>query len=537
MPTRSTAPPNRVAAAHRRAGYLSVRVVAHPTDPPPGPVAVELRVDPGPRVLVSALLIEVDGGLDDDDARTLVADFVAIGHAYDPTAPRAAAARLRAHLAARGYLDARVDAEATVADGSATVHLRCRAGTQHVLGDIIVSGTARTRDSFITGRFDDLEPGQPLARPGIDAGVRELDRSGLFRHVRWTAEPRPDGATDLHVAVAETDARSLDLNAGWGSWDQLRGRVNVADSNLFGHGIRGSVGAFGSMHGWGVDAGLIDRHHLGSGRTLALDTRFEERSRPAYLRRETAALIALRDEFRIGWDPDARWDWRATYDISGNQDLRADGAIADAEQPWYLLSIIGLAARRDSRARNPVDPEAGTLMQLGIRWSATELGTEIPYVEHSGRWTHHRRLGDDLTGVLNCAGMVRDPTEDDTLPIGERLFLGGEDTVRAYEQDQLGPHDANGDPTGGLTRAYGNAELRWRPFAPAPNLELSGFVDVGSLGQDPWSLDSPPGWGIGGGLRYVLPVGPIRVDGAYAPGERFQGDHPWAIHVSAGFAF
>jgi outer membrane translocation and assembly module TamA len=69
------------------------------------------------------------------------------------------------------------------------------------------------------------------------------------------------------------------------------------------------------------------------------------------------------------------------------------------------------------------------------------------------------------------------------------------------------------------------------------NLWGAGFVDVGSVSAQEWNIDWPLGQALGGGLRYVLPVGPIRLDGAYNPGERFAADRSWAVHLSVGFTF
>jgi outer membrane protein insertion porin family len=527
----------RVAAAYRHAGFPDARVAVAPVEQPAGPVAVRLHVDEGRRLVIAAVEYALDSALDETAARALIADLLAPGLPFDPSAPRAAAARLRARLGAMGHLDARVVASEHIAAGAVTVRLAATAGAAHRLGAITVRGAARTRDVFIRGRFRDLDPGAPLRRDGIDEGVRALYRTGLFRRVTATPTAGAAGATDLAVTVEETEQRRIEVGAGWGSWEQLRGRVAVADDNLFGRGLTGELATFASLKGWGASGGLLDRHHLGPDRSLGLDVRFEERQEPSFLRRETSTALTLRDVFRVPADPDARWDTRTVYDLSANQDLRVDGSIADAEQPWYVLSAIGTTLRRDSRERSIVDPEQGTLAQVGVRWSAEQLGSQVPYLEASARWTHHRRLTPRLTGALNLAGAVRDPADAGTLPIGERYFLGGEDTVRSFAQDELGPRDANGDPIGGLSRAYGNVELRWRPLPDAPRWELSGFYDVGSLGQEAWVLDRPYGQGIGAGTRYVLPVGPIRLDAAYVLGERFGGEHPYALHLSAGFAF
>jgi outer membrane translocation and assembly module TamA len=68
------------------------------------------------------------------------------------------------------------------------------------------------------------------------------------------------------------------------------------------------------------------------------------------------------------------------------------------------------------------------------------------------------------------------------------------------------------------------------------NLWGAVFYDIGSVAADPWSL-SEPGHGIGGGLRYYFPIGPVRVDVAYNPGPLFAASNRWAFHITFGFSY
>ena len=63
------------------------------------------------------------------------------------------------------------------------------------------------------------------------------------------------------------------------------------------------------------------------------------------------------------------------------------------------------------------------------------------------------------------------------------------------------------------------------------------FYEVGVVSPDSWDISHAAGGAIGTGLRYRLPVGPIRVDFAYNPMHRFAAKRKWEIHVSFGFSF
>jgi outer membrane translocation and assembly module TamA len=63
------------------------------------------------------------------------------------------------------------------------------------------------------------------------------------------------------------------------------------------------------------------------------------------------------------------------------------------------------------------------------------------------------------------------------------------------------------------------------------------FYDVGNVGPSSFELGRKFGHALGFGLRYRLPVGPLRLDFGYNPGERFAAQDSWALHLSFGFSF
>jgi len=447
-------------------------------------------------------------------------------------------ARLRGTLGSQGHLAPIVTAEEQLdpTTGAVELTLHVEPGPRIRRGDITVSGNRRTHSGFIRGRITGVEAGKPIDVQALDDSIRRLYNTGLFNQVTITPVMAGDGVADLQVEVSEASSRSVALSLGWGSYEQLRGSLEWVDDNVFGAGLRFLARGRASLKGYGVDTGLLERHHLGEGRSVGVDLRYDVREEPSFLRTETVFTTTFRHEFLLPMDPSARWSYRTVYALSFNDDDEVDGEIPGEELTSYRLSTITIGVQRDSRAIKPVDPEAGTLIDASIGWSTKNIGSEVPFVDHRIRWTHHRRLSRSLVGVLNYQAHTRDPLDSSSLPIGERLFLGGDASVRSFTKDALGPKDDSGTSTGGLSSTLANLELRWRPWSRHPNIELSAFYDIGSLGAEPWAIDGPAGQAVGGGIRYILPVGPIRFDAAWNPGETF-GEDRYALHLTVGFAF
>ncbi|OGS11040.1 MAG: hypothetical protein A2386_00510 [Elusimicrobia bacterium RIFOXYB1_FULL_48_9] len=99
------------------------------------------------------------------------------------------------------------------------------------------------------------------------------------------------------------------------------------------------------------------------------------------------------------------------------------------------------------------------------------------------------------------------------IPIFKRFFSGGSYSVRGYGFQQIGPKDEAGNPLGGRYQIEGNIELR---YPIVGKLKGIVFVDSGSIYQTNFSFnESELSYGVGTGVRYVTPIGPIGIDLAF----------------------
>jgi outer membrane protein assembly factor BamA len=121
-----------------------------------------------------------------------------------------------------------------------------------------------------------------------------------------------------------------------------------------------------------------------------------------------------------------------------------------------------------------------------------------------------------------------------TVPIDERYFLGGASTVRSFNERTLGVPQNQTYPTGGSAYSLFNAET---DFPLWNTLRGALFYDAGSLSERGGTIPTADfRSAIGLGLRYALPVGPVRLDVGFNPDRKPNED--WgAVHLSFGFAF
>ncbi|HEX3992594.1 MAG TPA: BamA/TamA family outer membrane protein, partial [Acetobacteraceae bacterium] len=119
------------------------------------------------------------------------------------------------------------------------------------------------------------------------------------------------------------------------------------------------------------------------------------------------------------------------------------------------------------------------------------------------------------------------------LPPDQRFYAGGTGTVRGYRYQSVGPLFADGVPTGGTAVSAGTVEFRQRFLE---SWGVATFFDVGQASPDGKPFSSNMREGVGAGLRYYTPIGPIRVDFAI-PMVPVRGGDSFEVYIGIGQAF
>jgi translocation and assembly module TamA len=132
-----------------------------------------------------------------------------------------------------------------------------------------------------------------------------------------------------------------------------------------------------------------------------------------------------------------------------------------------------------------------------------------------------------LAGVAQGAGEL-------SLPPDQRFYAGGTSTIRGYGYQLVGPMFPHTDnPTGGTAITTGGLEFRQRLYT---NWGVVAFVDAGQVSASLKPLPDDIRVGVGAGVRYYTPIGPIRFDIA-VPVDRRQGEDSFEIYIGLGQAF
>ena len=247
-----------------------------------------------------------------------------------------------------------------------------------------------------------------------------------------------------------------------------------------------------------------------------------------------------------------------------------DEPLVDRLFPEVRLSAFSGSVARDTRD-DPADPRDGEVLSIDAEVAARAIGSEVGFVKTFMQAFVYRevpgaprlvvaagaRVGLARAFVRSVEVFPRPPVDPEDLgdvaaspieievgelPLSERVFAGGDTTVRGFALDRLGDDttiDQDGFPQGGNATLIFNGEVRARVTVA---IDLVGFLDVGNVYDRVANVSlSRVRGGAGFGVRYRSPVGPIRVDlGFKLDRQTFDNgdiERPTALHISIGQAF
>ena len=114
------------------------------------------------------------------------------------------------------------------------------------------------------------------------------------------------------------------------------------------------------------------------------------------------------------------------------------------------------------------------------------------------------------------------------LPASKRFYAGGDTSIRGYSYEELGPLNSLGQVIGGKYLLVGSAELDHRL---SDKWSVAAFYDVGNALNNFDNLGDQIAEGAGVGIRWHSPVGPVRIDFAWALTEPYDG---FRLHLVIG---
>lgn len=526
----------RLEAFYRGRGYYLTRAdYVLEVDRKRKTVAVTFRIDAGPPVRVES--VEVDlaaAGSSLLPPGTAPASLVPLAPGDVFTDARYDEGRARLLAWARGKSFARAlvtkKARVDVATSTARVHYAADLGPPSRFGPVGIEGLRRVERSVVEREIH-IEEGAPFDPAQLERTRRALLQLRLFRSVTLVEDDSRAPVVPITVRVTEAPHREIRAGIGYDTEEEVRGLLAWRSYDFLGGARQLGFTARASTIRRTLAADFLQPHWpLDETRSRLLLT-FEDDDEDTY------TLAQGRASPRLEWQATSHLLGFAAYRIERDRltdvDNRVARALAPDATPHYA-TVSGLAFGLDWNHTDDLNnPTRGWILGGEVDPVGGALGGNVSFVRLVGTL----RLYVPLLWRLGIATRVRAGTmepiaDSDEIPLWERFYAGGIDSVRGYARRRVGPL-VDDEPLGGRSLLDCSFELR-RPVTKA--LAVAVFLDGGQLSLDSFDLPTDLQFGTGFGLHVTTPIGPIRFDIGF-PLDRRGDDNAWQLHVSVGQAF
>lgn len=480
-----------------------------------------IRIEPGEPVRLRDVKVTVTGEAAADplfrrlgDAGPLAPGKV-LSHPEYERYKRAFAdlARQKGYFAAK-FTENRIDVYAR--ERAADVTLAWDSGPRYRFGPVSFEQSV-VRPELVE-RFVDFAPGDPYDGAKIEDFYNALLRTGYFATVdlRTQPQPPPDVVVPITVQMTAANRRVYTAGAGYSTDKGLKLRGGYTDRrvNDRGHQFDASFSVSQVLSEAGV-----------SYRLPRSDPRVEWVSFDAgYQDEETDTSSS--QIWKVGVKEFHRrsHDWIETRFLDASTE-RFEIA-GDRQREFLLIPGVSWSRKRPESA-TVTRPEQGHRLTLRVSGTAEWLGSDSEFLQVDGfaKFIFPAWPGARLLARAEAGATVKD--EFRTLPASLRYFAGGDYSVRGYDYESLGPTDAEGNVIGGSHKLIGSLELDQRVWR---NWSAAAFVDTGNAFDSFANLRTKTG--VGAGIRWYSPLGPVRVDFAVPLDTDAPDD--WRIHVTLG---
>ena len=460
------------------------------------------------------------------------------------------------------YATVRLTDRPGASDRSRILTLNAVPGTLARYGEIDIAGNTSVADNVVRRQLL-FRPGGRYRLSQVQESQRRLYDLQTFQFANIEPEVKEGEQPEtipIKLTLTEGKHRKVNFGVGYGTEERARVSADWRHVNFFGGArtlrLEGKYSALAK----GGDINFRQPYLFSPRVGLGITGQSWHRNEPAYtLNTRGGRLTVDRTLARRGplSQPGGATVMSLTY-TNDFQDYRVSREALDT--PSFLKTLIalgldplsgrghGLLSSVDldfhhSTADSVLNARSGYTLDTHLEKAGTMLGGDFKFVETILEGRYYAALGQRAVVAIKVrGGSIGAPSgENLAVPFFRRYWLGGATSLRGWGRFEVAPL-FNGLPIGGHTMFESSAELRMPVWG---NLSGVLFVDAGNVWNNAWDFNlGDLRRDVGPGLRYMTPIGPIRVDLGYQlnpiPGLLINGKpetRRFRFHFSIGQAF
>ncbi len=365
--------------------------------------------------------------------------------------------------------------------------------------------------------------------------LRSAQDAKVSEQERLKAQAREEKVIPVLVTLNADKLNSVELGLGYGTdtGARLRSQYRRAIVNKRGHSFDANLEVSKIRQSIDGRYNIPYKHPLNDYISIVGGYEREERDDVAQgngLMIESAVVGADR------YIKNPRGSWQHTYGLRYRLDrLTQDGTVDASEIPDAFLGsaaeeqqslLFGYEVSRTTSDRR-VNPTQGFKQTYKLELGSETLLSDADMAIANAGWRFIYSLGENADHqFVGRADVGYIFTEDFTkVPYNLRYFTGGDQTIRGFDYKSLSP-EIDGFKVGGQAQAVGSLEYNYQ-FREGWRAAV--FADAGNAYDK--DFNNPTEYGVGLGVRWASPIGPIRIDVASGISD---DNHPIRLHFFIG---
>ena len=488
---------------------------------------LRLTLTPGEPVLVKELRLEIHGeGRSDKIFQSLYdKPGIKVGDKLNHGRYETLKTRFGTLAATHGYFDAEFDLSRItvhVAEKSAIIELIYNTGPRYKIGAIKLQHNIL--DKKLLERYYTFKPGDYYDTDQLLELKNLYNASNYFSIANVTPDLQAldNNEVAINIELEPRKRRAYSIGAGVES-DEPRIKLGFEDRylNRRGHSFNAEF-----------SASEIKKEALANYKIPLRNPAYEFLNiYTGYKKEEIDTFISTKDTYGASYTHYQNNKWLQTYALEYTYEESRVGA----EVPLATGLLIPSVSMSRTKSDGSPYPLSGWSLISKLSGSPESLGSDVSFLQFYSRAKYIRAFAQGRLLLRTELG-VTDIAEFADLPASVRFFAGGDASVRGYDYKSLGPVAENertkeSEVIGGNNLIVASIEYDYR--LEDSNWVVAAFYDMGNA-MDDSNFEFKAGAGVG--VRWVSPIGPIRIDVAKAldpikPDDETKG---WRLHISMG---
>ena len=383
-------------------------------------------------------------------------------------------------------------------------------GPLSYVGETRITGNKNVSEDFIRKQLRYRE-GDLYDKSLLDRTRQNLYSLQLFRVVSVLPEREPQtqkSPIPVNIYIEEAPRISTRFGAGYGTEDKFRTFLDLNYRGFLGGARRINLYLkHSALEPYSVRLRWIQPRFLGFNSTISVNPFLIRNKEPGYDTRTFGVNIPLTYQF----SPSTTG--KITYYLENVQQQieEGDSEFLNMESNKFLYNKSGILLSGVFNSSTPsFSPEQGINLSLGYKINGHIFGSDFNYTRLWGDFRTYHDLGELILAFRVMAGGISSSDSNGFIPVEDRFYSGGSNSIRGWNRSELGPKRESGTPLGGKSIFESNFEIRypivWR-------LSLAAFFEAGNVWEKSFSYDfNNLGYAAGSGIRIETPIGPVRFD-------------------------